>query len=116
MTPQKNGTARETQTQTETDNKIEEEDVKGEAEVFPPKIIAMHRATWNINKGGERLVCYGGAAGIIRCQEIKKFKSVVSACPIRAFKTACDMAPATPSRSCPSDNPTDLNETDNPID
>ncbi|MQL72576.1 hypothetical protein Taro_004935, partial [Colocasia esculenta] len=38
--------------------------------VFPPKIVAMHRVRWNINKGSERWLCYGGAAGIIRCQEI----------------------------------------------
>uniref|UniRef100_A0A1D1XR54 General transcription factor 3C polypeptide 2 n=1 Tax=Anthurium amnicola TaxID=1678845 RepID=A0A1D1XR54_9ARAE len=38
--------------------------------VFPPKIVAMHRVRWNINRGSERWLCYGGAAGIIRCQEI----------------------------------------------
>ncbi|XP_076900909.1 uncharacterized protein LOC143555199 [Bidens hawaiensis] len=55
------------------DNKIDEEYVKEKpkTEVFPPKMVAMHRATWNINKGSERLVCYGGAAGIVRCQEIR---------------------------------------------
>jgi hypothetical protein len=25
---------------------------------------------WNMNKGSERWLCYGGAAGIIRCQRI----------------------------------------------
>ncbi|XP_024008874.1 uncharacterized protein LOC18992977 isoform X2 [Eutrema salsugineum] len=40
------------------------------AEVFPPKMVAMHRVRWNMNKGSERLLCYGGAAGIVRCQEI----------------------------------------------
>lgn len=39
-------------------------------EILPPKIIAMHRVRWNINKGSERWLCYGGASGIIRCQEI----------------------------------------------
>ncbi|KAI3683867.1 hypothetical protein L1987_84382 [Smallanthus sonchifolius] len=84
----------ETQTQTsralvciDNDDKVEEENVIGEdvkeevlkvthnkkTEVFPPKSVAMHRATWNMNKGSERFVCYGGAAGIVRCQEIKKF-------------------------------------------
>ncbi|XP_076956484.1 uncharacterized protein LOC143631685 isoform X2 [Bidens hawaiensis] len=55
------------------DDKIEEGYVneKTKPEVFPPKMVAMHRATWNINKGSERLVCYGGAAGIVRCQEIR---------------------------------------------
>ncbi|KAM0947406.1 putative transcription factor WD40-like family [Dioscorea sansibarensis] len=37
---------------------------------FPPKILAMHKVRWNMNKGSERWLCYGGAAGIARCQEI----------------------------------------------
>ncbi|PWA44179.1 AT hook, DNA-binding motif-containing protein [Artemisia annua] len=41
-----------------------------EKEVFPSKIVAMHRVRWNMNKGSERWLCYGGAAGIVRCQEI----------------------------------------------
>ncbi|XP_010242589.1 PREDICTED: uncharacterized protein LOC104586906 isoform X2 [Nelumbo nucifera] len=41
-----------------------------EIEIFPPKIIAMHRVRWNMNKGSGRLLCYGGAAGIVRCQDI----------------------------------------------
>ncbi|KAL9857010.1 putative transcription factor WD40-like family [Arabidopsis thaliana] len=40
------------------------------AEEFPPKMVAMHRVRWNMNKGSERWLCYGGAAGIVRCQEI----------------------------------------------
>lgn len=39
-------------------------------EVFPPKSVALHRVRWNTNKGSERWLCYGGAAGIIRCQRI----------------------------------------------
>ena len=39
-------------------------------EVFPPKSVALHRVRWNLNKGSERWLCYGGAAGIIRCQRI----------------------------------------------
>lgn len=39
-------------------------------EGFPPKLVAMHRVRWNMNKGSERWLCYGGAAGIVRCQEI----------------------------------------------
>ncbi|XP_020580386.1 uncharacterized protein LOC110024643 isoform X2 [Phalaenopsis equestris] len=35
---------------------------------FPPKIVAMHKLRWNMNKGSERWLCYGGAAGIVRCQ------------------------------------------------
>lgn len=41
-----------------------------EKETLPPKIVAMHRVRWNMNKGSERWLCYGGAAGILRCQEI----------------------------------------------
>ncbi|KAM5559532.1 hypothetical protein ABKV19_020943 [Rosa sericea] len=41
-----------------------------EYEVFPSKQVAMHRVRWNMNKGSERWLCYGGAAGIVRCQEI----------------------------------------------
>ncbi|KAL0338607.1 UNVERIFIED_CONTAM: hypothetical protein Sangu_1382800 [Sesamum angustifolium] len=40
------------------------------AEVFPPKIVAMHRVRWNVNKGREKWLCYGGAAGLVRCQEV----------------------------------------------
>ncbi|KAF3972575.1 hypothetical protein CMV_003925 [Castanea mollissima] len=39
-------------------------------EVFPPKIVAMRRVRWNMNKGSERWLCYGGEAGVVRCQEI----------------------------------------------
>lgn len=39
-------------------------------EVFPPKAVAMHRLRWTMNKGSEKWLCYGGAAGIIRCQRI----------------------------------------------
>ncbi|XP_059646714.1 uncharacterized protein LOC132293301 isoform X2 [Cornus florida] len=58
----------------EPDNVQRDDYVKGEVgnefEVFPPKIIAMHRVRWNMNRGSERWLCYGGAAGIVRCQEI----------------------------------------------
>jgi general transcription factor 3C polypeptide 2 len=37
---------------------------------LPPKSVALHRVRWNTNKGSERWLCYGGAAGIIRCQRI----------------------------------------------
>lgn len=39
-------------------------------EQFPPKIVAMHKVRWNMNLGSENWLCYGGAAGIVRCQEI----------------------------------------------
>lgn len=45
-------------------------------EQLPPKMVAMHRVRWNVNKGSERWLCYGGAAGIVRCQEIAMFGSV----------------------------------------
>ncbi|KAA8516698.1 hypothetical protein F0562_016796 [Nyssa sinensis] len=48
----------------------ETQEVRNEVEVLPPKIAAMHRVRWNMNKGSERWLCSGGAAGIIRCQEI----------------------------------------------
>ncbi|XP_071690679.1 uncharacterized protein [Rutidosis leptorrhynchoides] len=58
-------------------NKSEEEDVKTEMankeeeiEVFPSKMVAIHRVRWNMNKGSNRLLCSGGAAGIVRCQLI----------------------------------------------
>ncbi|CAN1231621.1 hypothetical protein LINPERPRIM_LOCUS3460 [Linum perenne] len=39
-------------------------------ERLPSKLVAMHRVRWNMNKGSERWLCSGGAAGIVRCQEI----------------------------------------------
>ncbi|KAL5976927.1 hypothetical protein ACLOJK_021264 [Asimina triloba] len=39
-------------------------------DAFPPKVVALHRVRWNMNKGSERWLAYGGAAGIVRCQEI----------------------------------------------
>ncbi|KAH7285050.1 hypothetical protein KP509_33G009900 [Ceratopteris richardii] len=39
-------------------------------ERHPSKAVAVHRVRWNLNKGFEDLVCFGGAAGIIRCQMI----------------------------------------------
>ncbi|KAF4381482.1 hypothetical protein G4B88_029837 [Cannabis sativa] len=39
-------------------------------EVMPSKAVAMHRVRWNMNKGSEKWLCSGGAAGIVRCQEI----------------------------------------------
>ncbi|XP_057728451.1 uncharacterized protein LOC130944244 isoform X2 [Arachis stenosperma] len=38
-------------------------------EVFPSKMVALHRVRWNMNKGSERWLCFGGAGGIVRCQE-----------------------------------------------
>ncbi|XP_068634459.1 uncharacterized protein [Aristolochia californica] len=41
-----------------------------EFETFPSKNVAMHRIRWNTNKGSEKWLCYGGAAGFVRCQEL----------------------------------------------
>ena len=46
------------------------EEGRNEIEVFPSKIVALHRVRWNMNKGSEGWLCYGGAAGIVRCQKI----------------------------------------------
>lgn len=58
----------------EQDNIHEKESRKegtgNEIGLIPPKIVAMHRVSWNMNKGSERWLCSGGAAGIVRCQEI----------------------------------------------
>lgn len=39
-------------------------------ENLPPRSVAVHRVRWNMNTGSERWLCYGGAAGLLRCQEI----------------------------------------------
>ncbi|KAI4384890.1 hypothetical protein MLD38_002978 [Melastoma candidum] len=58
----------------EPENKAPEEENKGDPglpfETLPPKIVAMHRVRWNSNKDGAKWLCSGGAAGIVRCQEI----------------------------------------------
>jgi general transcription factor 3C polypeptide 2 len=41
-----------------------------EPEVFPPKMAALHKVRWNMNKGSERWLCFGGANGLVRCQKI----------------------------------------------
>uniref|UniRef100_A0A0E0Q7Q7 DML1/Misato tubulin domain-containing protein n=1 Tax=Oryza rufipogon TaxID=4529 RepID=A0A0E0Q7Q7_ORYRU len=41
-------------------------------EVFPPKAVALHRLRWNMNKGSEKWLCYGGAAGIIRSGNVTR--------------------------------------------
>lgn len=51
-------------------NKTKNKGSEEEFQVFPPKILAIHRVRWNKNKGSQRWLCYGGAAGILRCQQI----------------------------------------------
>ncbi|XP_075514535.1 uncharacterized protein LOC142549461 isoform X2 [Primulina tabacum] len=41
-----------------------------EIQVLPPKIVSMHRVRWNANKKCKKWLCYGGAAGLVRCQEV----------------------------------------------
>lgn len=67
MTDQSFGISKEGQRISE---KCKTQDDKEEYEVFPPKVLAIHRVRWNMNKGSERWLCYGGAAGIIRCQQM----------------------------------------------
>lgn len=52
------------------EERVKKGEIQGEIDIFPPKIVAMHRIRWNMNKGSERWLCSGGAAGIVRCQEI----------------------------------------------
>lgn len=58
------------QTDTESQENGTGEAGHHETEVLPAKILAMHRVRWNMNKGSERWLAYGGAAGIVRCQEV----------------------------------------------
>ncbi|XP_039000910.1 uncharacterized protein LOC120126943 [Hibiscus syriacus] len=56
---------------TEEPMKKEKEGSGKEAESgIEAKILAIHRVRWNVNKGSDRWLCYGGAAGIVRYQEI----------------------------------------------
>ncbi|KVI07947.1 uncharacterized protein LOC112515196 isoform X2 [Cynara cardunculus var. scolymus] len=43
---------------------------RDDEEELPSKIVGMYGVRWNTNKGSERWLCYGGAAGILRCQHI----------------------------------------------
>ena len=53
---------------TEADN--EKSDFGNIPETFPPKMAALHKVRWNMNKGSEKWLCFGGACGLVRCQEI----------------------------------------------
>lgn len=57
--------------QSEKENCREGEN-KDEIEKLPSKLVSMHRVRWNMNKGSERWLCSGGAAGLVRIQEIRK--------------------------------------------
>ncbi|VFQ84438.1 unnamed protein product [Cuscuta campestris] len=43
---------------------------QGDGSKLPPKSVSIQRVRWNMNKGSEKWLCYGGAAGIVRCQWI----------------------------------------------
>ena len=40
----------------------------GTGQNLPGREVAVQRVRWNGNRGKERWIAYGGAAGIIRCQ------------------------------------------------
>ncbi|KAJ9542634.1 hypothetical protein OSB04_029140 [Centaurea solstitialis] len=54
----------------ESSSKKGKKEREEEVEVLPCKKVGMHGVRWNTNKGSERWLCYGGAAGILRCQEV----------------------------------------------
>ncbi|XP_055812280.1 uncharacterized protein LOC129882138 isoform X2 [Solanum dulcamara] len=68
--------SQESKTKTKTTSKKPEADeeeatrLRQKFEKLPPKILSIHRIRWNMNKGSERWLCYGGAAGLVRCQQI----------------------------------------------
>ncbi|XP_074292131.1 uncharacterized protein LOC141618983 isoform X2 [Silene latifolia] len=64
------GVANDVGKSTKTTKNDLKDKAQSEVEAPPPKLQAMHRVRWNMNKGSERWLCYGGAAGIVRCQEI----------------------------------------------
>lgn len=51
-------------------NENKDEGSAQQSEAYPSKVVAMHRVRWNMNRGSERWLCYGGAAGIVRCQQV----------------------------------------------
>lgn len=68
--PDKKKKKSETEQGTLQGNGKREEGSTQQFEAFPPKVVAMNRVRWNMNKGSERWLCYGGAAGIVRCQQV----------------------------------------------
>ncbi|GAB4833419.1 hypothetical protein Ancab_031662 [Ancistrocladus abbreviatus] len=41
-----------------------------DVKILPSKVVAIHRVRWNMSKESERWLCYGGAPGIVLCEEI----------------------------------------------
>ncbi|EPS60025.1 hypothetical protein M569_14780 [Genlisea aurea] len=41
-----------------------------EIEVIPAKSVGLNRVRWSPNKATEKWVCYGGAAGLLRCHQL----------------------------------------------
>ncbi|GAB4833431.1 hypothetical protein Ancab_031674 [Ancistrocladus abbreviatus] len=60
------------------DQSVKEMDIKtvpkegrgSDIKVLPSKVAAIHRVRWNMSKESERRLCYGGAPGIVLCEEI----------------------------------------------
>lgn len=46
------------------------ENFLGTVENLPLKVVAVQRLRWNFNKGKEKWLAFGGAAGIVRCQYV----------------------------------------------
>lgn len=42
----------------------------GTVENLPLKVVAVQQLRWNFNKGKEKWLAFGGAAGIVRCQYV----------------------------------------------
>ncbi|XP_070006998.1 uncharacterized protein [Nicotiana sylvestris] len=51
-------------------NEEEPTRLREKLEELPPKDVSINRVRWNMNRGSERWLCYGGTAGLVRCQQI----------------------------------------------
>lgn len=51
-------------------NEEEATRLREKLEELPPKDVSINRVRWNMNRGSERWLCYGGTAGLVRCQQI----------------------------------------------
>lgn len=43
---------------------------EGAVQSLPARVVAVQRLRWNGNKGKEKWLAYGGAAGLVRCQYV----------------------------------------------
>lgn len=46
------------------------EEAPGVVHNLPQRVVAVQRLKWNSNRGKERWLAYGGAAGLVRCQYV----------------------------------------------